>query len=366
MSTMSTIDRDAKFADENFRRFWIKKTLEKIISNEGAKEVISWILFDALGDKDRAVHMNIAWVGPAGAGKTTFSKVFAQALCVPFVEIGPDKHITSVIDLKTEIVKVLKENGLVTPEENHFTTSLKFGPKGLILPSMVILLDEVHELERTAPGVIQALLKATEINDGSLVAGRTTFDCRNVCWHFATTELGEMFDPFVTRFEQIRLRLYTKEEIALIIHSQNLDLDMSVCNLISSYCNRIPREALRFTQLVKKARHSLSELSWEQVVAKVAAARGIDEFGMTEQRLNILRALGQRPMSVVQLCASAACKPKELQKFVLPWLLESTPDQEPYVVTANKHYITAEGLKELDKRGISHKGESVLCSADRD
>lgn len=138
-----------------------------------------------------------------------------------------------------------------------------------------------------------------------------------------------------------------------------------VCQMIAGYCNRIPREALAFAQLVKKA-YKFEPQTWEMAIVKVAEKKGTDKYGMTRQRLNILRALGQRPMSINQLCAVASCKEEELRRLILPWLLESTPDQLPYVAVTNRHYITKEGLAELDKRGIEHKGEQVLCNLDRE
>jgi len=122
---------------------------------------------------------------------------------------------------------------------------------------------------------------------------------------------------------------------------------------------------LAFTKLVRKCRN-FESCSWNDAIVAVARKKGIDEYGMTSQRLNILRALGQRPMSINQLCATAGCKEDELRRLVLPWLLESTPDQASYIAVTNRHYITKEGLVELDKRGIVHKGEAVLCSFDRE
>jgi hypothetical protein len=51
--------------------------------------------------------------------------------------------------------------------------------------------------------------------------------------------------------------------------------------------------------------------------------------------------------------------------MVLPWLIESTADQQSLVVTSNRHYITKAGLQELDKRGIKHRGNDVLSSFEK-
>ena len=325
--------------------------LFKIVGNEDATTVLSWVLFDALNKSGHVCTKNIAFVGPSSAGKTMISKIFAEILGLPHVEISP-KSVTNVSDIIGLIEIALDKNFVATPTS----------PVNIIFPPMVILLDESHAFN---DAIIQSLLKATERSDAKLSVNGTTFDCKNVCWHFATTDLGKMFDAFINRFERINLRLYTKDEITKIIQKNNPDWDKSICMIIANYCNRIPREALAFAELVKMA-NKFSPASWEETAAIVADKKGIDRYGMTSQRLNILRALGQRPMSINQLCATAGCKEEELKKLVMPWLLEATPDQAPYVATTNRHYITKEGLIELDKRGIAHNGEAVLCSADRE
>ena len=319
--------------------------LFKIIGNEDAVELLSWILFDSLNNVGHTCKQNLAFVGPSSAGKTMISKVFAEVLGLPHVEISP-KSVNNATDVVKSILHTLN----------------KKAPVGnIVLPPMVILLDESHAFN---DNVIQSLLKATDRNDATLSINGTTLDCKNVCWHFATTDLGKMFDAFITRFERVNLRLYTKNEIAKIIQKNNNDWNESICMMVANYCNRIPRESLAFAELVRKA-YKFNLTTWEEAAAAVAKKKGIDEYGMTIQRLNVLIALGQRPLSVNQLCATVGCKDEELRKLILPWLLESTPDQNSYVSITNRHHITKEGLAELDKRGIKHKGEAALCTADK-
>jgi Holliday junction resolvasome RuvABC ATP-dependent DNA helicase subunit len=224
-------------------------------------------------------------------------------------------------------------------------------------------LDEAHAL---SDNVVLALLKATERKDALLRTEKgLTVDCRNVCWHLATTDRGKLFDAFDTRFEKLTLRLYTREEIARIIKMNYPKWDQSACDLVAKYCNRVPREALSFASAVELA-HNFHATGWEDAAKRVADLKGIDEFGMTRQRLDILSALGQHPMSINGLCVTAGVKEEELRKFIMPWLLESTADQKPLVTVTSRHYITKEGLAELDKRSVPHKeGGEVLAPMDR-
>lgn len=316
--------------------------LSAVVGNENSVKILKWVLFKALGDPRHVCPYNLAFLGPSSAGKTMISRLFSETLGTPHIEISP-KAVKNSHDIFKQIQQVFPS----IPQENGI----------YIVPPCVVLLDEAHALPSN---VEQALLKATERRDAMLVTEEgVRVDCQNVSWHFATTDVGKMFDAFVNRFTHINLRLYTRSEIAEIIKRNHREWDEEVCYKIAGYCSRVPREALSFANMVALA-HTSEGGDIDEVAAQVAEMKGIDPHGMTYQRLNLLRAMGQRPMSISQMCVVAGCKEEELRKFVLPWLMESTPDQEPYIVTTNRHYITETGLAELDRRGIDHRGEEVL------
>ena len=74
---------------------------------------------------------------------------------------------------------------------------------------------------------------------------------------------------------------------------------------------------------------------------------------MTGQRLRVLKSLGQGPIAANRLPNSAGCKIEELDKFILPWLLESTEEAPPMVIVTSRGYsITEAGLDELNKRKL--------------
>jgi Holliday junction resolvasome RuvABC ATP-dependent DNA helicase subunit len=316
-----------------------------IIANEEAKETLAIYLFDALGRASHVCPYNVAFYGPSSSGKTFMSKKTAAVLDIAYVEVNP-KSVKTINRLYEEIVKVLADRGIKIEGDN------------IVLPPMIVFVDEAHGLSEQLE---QALLKATEPKDRTLVTeSGIKLDCRNVWWQLATTERGRLFHAFDTRFEPINLKLYTKEELVQIIHNKFPNYDLGICQLISNYYSRIPREAIRFAQRVKLT-HNFAPGKWEQVVAKVAELKGIDPYGMTYQRLKILEALGRSPLTIGEMCIVAGCEEEELRKYVLPWLKESTPDQPPYIVAPHRHHLTEVGLAELDRRGISHQPkEEVL------
>jgi hypothetical protein len=107
---------------------------------------------------------------------------------------------------------------------------------------------------------------------------------------------------------------------------------------------------------------------WESVASRVAKDHNIDEFGMTFKRIEILKALGQSPISSSQLCYVVHVKEDELKKFIVSPLLARTKDQPiPLITMSSKGYtITPSGLKELDKRGIKNRGLKAMPAQIRD
>jgi len=340
------------------RRHWCDSTNPEnpfftYIGNDEAKKRLNRAAFDAFGRYNRRCPVNIALLGPASTGKTTLAKMTAKLLDLPFIELSP-RSIETMSDIAERIAKVLEETALEAADENLCGTLelQEVEPGKFYLPPCVIFIDEVHSLRKQ---IEQGLLQATERKDHQLVTENGwVFDTENVTWIIATTDRGSLFDAFDTRFMKIHLRLYSLAEIAQIIQVNNPDWDDDVCELVARFGGRVPREALAFGEEMR-SEHNMSGNDWETVAKTVAADNGIDDFGMSMQRLNILTALGQGAIARSRLGDVAQCKEEELMKFIMPPLLAKTPDQEPLVtITSRGFCITEAGIGELDKRGIKH------------
>jgi hypothetical protein len=325
------------------------------IGNMKAVNKLQRIDFDGLGKYNHCTtDLNVAVVGRAGGGKTELVRRHNRARRLPLVEISP-RAVKTSHDIFMEAHRVCLACGLPLVQlgrENNY-----------VLPPIDLFIDEVHAL---TPMVVQALLKATEFKDGTLVTERgVTVNCRNVHWIIATTDRGKLFDAFDTRFTKVALSLYNKEEIAQIVHVNHLDWDMEVCQLVAHYCARVPREALAFAREMQ-LEHNRNPDDWTVIAARVAEDNDIDPYGMTYQRLAILKALGQGPVAEKRLPIIAGVKAEELEKFVLPWLLEMTDDQMPFVTVTHRGYaLTEAGMAELEKRKIPTRAilRSALVSA---
>jgi len=326
--------------------------LNKFIGNKEAKRRLSRAVFSALGKENRCCsEYSFAICGPASTGKTYLAKLFAKSLDIPFVSIEP-QSIRRVHDIFEEIKRVCSEC-----EEDIDIVQNEDG--GYILPPMVVFIDEVHNLRDS---VVQGLLKATEPNDRSMVTEEGCMvSTSHVCWMIATTDRGDLFDAFDTRFQKVNLRLYTKREMARIIKMNNPDWDDSTCLLVAKYNSHVPREALAFARDMRVEYEMNGNISWEECAEAVAGDHGIDEWGMTNSRVDVLKALGQRPISCAQLQYVVHVKEEELKKFVMPPLLARTPESEPLVTVSTKGYtITLEGIAELEKRGLPNRGLDAM------
>ncbi len=188
-------------------------------------------------------------------------------------------------------------------------------------------------------------------------------DCRKVCWVIATTERGRLFPALDNRFRKIHLELYGADDIARIIQLDRPHWNLPLCQLAASYCGRVPREALAFAADMETEWEQKGIEDWEAIAARVAGSHGIDRFGLTRQRLNVLVALGQLgPVSKGRMADHASCGIEELEKFVMPALLAVTADAPAMVAVTNKGYaITYRGIEELERRGIPHRGTEVVA-----
>lgn len=355
---------EGKIGSNEFRKWLLDRPaspFSKFVGNEKAIRRLKRSLFSALGRSDHSCPDNLAFLGPASAGKTVLNKLCADVLSIPFVEIHP-RSITTGDDLLQRIAESL-DNFLLPSDPEHgvahavrersikSVVTLELEPEGnkVVIPPCWILFDEVHALKKN---VEQMLLKATERGDRTLVTENGwVVDLSNVTMAIATTDRGLLFDAFDTRFTKIHLRYYSKAEIANIVKIVNPEWSDEVCSLVSRYGGLVPREALGFAHEMRLENEMNPDSSWEEIAWIVAQDHGIDKLGMSLQRLEILKTLHDNPVSKSRMADVAGCKEEELVKFIMPPLMAKTPDQEPLVTVTSKGYtITEAGERELELR----------------
>lgn len=312
------------------------------IGNERAVKKMQVAAFTALSRFNHVMcDLSFALFGPSSAGKTTLAKLYAECVELPFVEISP-RSIKTLDDFFKAISKVCLEEGLGLVEVEKLDN--------YHLPPLVILLDEVHAL---SDGIIQGLLKATEFKDGILVTeSGKSINCKNVTWMCATTDEGKLFDAFRTRFDPINLDYLSKTDVGRVIKLNNPDFSESACNLIAHFNSRIVRQALSFSRYVKM-RMAMEGGTLEENIKQVAKDEGIDEYGMRKIHLKILTSLSHGPIAKNRMSNLIGRKDEEVERYILPWLLVSTEDQEAYISVSSRGYVLTEsGHKELERRGL--------------
>lgn len=331
--------------------------LNKFIGNKEAIRRLSRAAFSAFSKENRdCSDYSFAICGPPSTGKTYLAKLFASTLELPFVQIEP-QAIKKVHDIFLETQKVCKEysKGVIAGSLSLHD----YGGNKYVLPPMIIFIDEVHNLKSS---VVQGLLKATEPKDRVMFTELGYYvSTSKVCWIIATTDRGDLFDAFDTRFQKVSLRLYSKQEMSRIVKMNNPDWSNELCLLVAEYNSHVPREAIAFAKDMR-VEYEMNPNLWKEIAKSVAKDHGIDEFGMTFTRLDALKALGQAPISASQMPFVVHVKEEELKKFIMPPLLARTPDQKtPLVTVCNKGYsITPVGLMELDRRSIPHRGLEAI------
>jgi len=316
----------------------------KFIGNDKALRILQGAAFKALSHPLHQISDQFfAIFGPSSTGKTTLAKMFADTLEIPFIEIHP-RAVNSALDIMVKAAEVFENYSPIpggTLELQPYCPGGVRQPNTFRFPPCVIFLDEIHLM---TPKLVQSLLKATDKNNPVLDTGKYTIKCDCVCWMCATTDRGLLFDAFDSRFIKVNLELYSKAELAQIVGIHNPTFNDALCELVAFYGSHVPREALDFARQMR-IEMEMEPADWEDVAKRVASNNGIDEFGMTEQRVRILKALSKGPVSKDHMCLVAGCKVEELERFVMPALLV-----ELVTVGPRGYVITAAGLKELELR----------------
>lgn len=327
-----------------------KCPFSRFVGNDKAVRKLQVAAYKALGHPGHLMRdLSFAIFGPASAGKTTLARLYAETVELPFVEVSP-KQVKTLDDLFDLISSVLSSCGLPLIDE---------GNKRYRLPPCVIFIDEVHAL---VDSVVQGLLKATEFNDAVMATERgVVLRTYSATWLIATTDEGKLFDAFRTRFSPVHLNYLNKSEIASVVKLAHPDLDLATCELVAHYNSRVPRKALEFARYMKMVREMELTKSWEDIAKQVAHDEGIDEFGMHNLHLKVIRALANGSISQKRMPTVVGRKEEEVERFVMPWLMTETEDQPALVTMTSRGYaLTDAGMEEIAKRDIPYKGMSVI------
>lgn len=337
--------------------------LNKIIvgdSNKQAKHTLRSLAFGAYRHPNhscRGLGFGI-YCGP-GQGKTYVVKCWAETIGIPYLFIQSDT-LNSTWELFEKLMALFEAHGTpLVPISNEYHFAI---------PPCIVFLDEGHSLSKDLR--TGGLLNAMETHDGWLQTsmGRNqpvyTIDCQEICWVTASTDPGLIFkqsQAFYDRFPQhVIWQPANKEEVAQIVKQKFPDLPMEACCLAAEY-RKNPRKAVDFARLMEIEK-SMMVSSWVEAAESVAKQQGIDQSGLLFKQIDLLSALGQRPIANKYLANAVHCRQEELEAILLPELLEDRTGRGPLVVVTPKGYaLSWAGINELNKRGIKNKGNTVVA-----
>lgn len=341
--------------DEPLRRMLCKRentVFKNYIGQDGAVERILDLLYQGYSHSEHLVAENVMLAGPPSTGKTTLVKLLCESLMIPVVltdanqvnsgiSLG-DKKISSGSDT---ILHLILDLFARTDQPLQGVMAGSFAV--YTAPVMAIFVDEIHGLKRKTA---DALLKATERNDGMLFGKDCVVDCRNVLFIGATTSWGKLHSAFTTRFLRVDLISPTEDEVTKIVKINNPDFSDELCDEVVFYGSLVPREALAFARSIRRhAERSGDRLT--NCVWACAQREGIDQWGMRRQRVQILQALKNSPngLNLRNICAAISCESEEVVTHWLPPLLFSKPPMVAY--DGSVYSLTDFGESELIKRG---------------
>ncbi len=336
-----TLDRIMNaFSPENKDCFF-----KDIIGQEIAKKKLRRAAVAALQRWDHdCSDYNFLITGPSSVGKTTIVKTFAKILKLPFIEVSP-RAIQSMDDLFLLILKTLVQSNPPLPlmpqkSSNNFE-----------LPPCIIFIDEAHALRK---GIQNDLLKAIEADDRQFATeAGDNVSTKNVCWFFATTEVGDLFGPLLNRFTEINLKPYNKSEIAQIVKKKFPMFDDDICERVAHFESRVPRRAISFANELYQEKMQRPDDMLFDLALEIAEENEIDEHGMQKRHLHILKLLAEKPISKDRLALSLHVGKEELEKLIMPPIMLSTIDSPALVTVCQGGYtVTEAGLAELIKRDI--------------
>jgi len=282
------------------------KTLDEYIGQEKAKENLSILLEAAKLRGDTLDHVLL--YGPPGLGKTTLSAILAA-------EMGVNLRITSgpAIEKKGDLVALL--------------TNLQEGD--------VLFIDEIHRISRTIEEILYPAMEdfAVDFIVGKGPAARSIhLSLAPFTLIGATTRAGQLSKPLRDRFGvQMRLELYTPEELAMIVRRSASILDVPIDDdgaiEIASRSRGTPRIANR---LLKRVRDFAQVKGDGRITLEMAQNAlkmlEIDELGLdnTDRRMleTIIRFYNGGPVGLEALAATIGEEAVTLEDVCEPYLLQ--------------------------------------------
>ena len=248
--------------------------------------------------------------GNAGLGKTTIARALANELGVP-IEIANGASMTTSRDILPYLMKM--ERG------------------------SILFIDEIHRVNKKVQEYMLTVIEdfrldivipATKKDAGETI----TIDLPKFCLLGATTEMGELVQPFLDRFKLKHfMRFYSSDELLLMLKGNSPKLQANVSeeglNVIAKASRGTPRIANNLLEWVRdyQIANNIQSLHKEQVT-QAMKMQGIDENGLNPIDRDYLSALEklskESPVGVSTLCSALSLDKNTIEQKIEPWLIQ--------------------------------------------
>lgn len=289
----------------------------RVVGQEEAKRTVTRLLDEARLQDPPVLAETILFTGPASTGKTLFSTAIAESLRLPYVEVT-GTMLASIDKLFDQIDSALVERGL-----RYSDSGRRGGLPFREYPPLVVFVDECHQLKRS---VQDALLTMTEPSERTAKLGSFIADMSKTTVLLATTDSAKLAKPLKTRAREIRLKPYTRDEVAEIVGRDNRGWSLEVRRLIAMAGRMTPRvakERAKDLRRILQQDHSGGRPSEALVLGVMTDEWGLDRLGLSEQDHTYLRLLldSRGPAGLSNLASRMDLEPEQLELDIEPFLV---------------------------------------------
>ena len=248
--------------------------------------------------------------GGAGLGKTTLARALANELDVP-IQIANGASLTTNKDVLPYLMKV--ERG------------------------SIFFIDEIHRVNKKVQEYLLTVIEdfrldivipASKNSEGETVS----IDIPKFCFVGATTEMGDLVQPFLDRFKLKHfIHQYTVEELRLLLDinakKMNINISEDAMKVVAKVSRGTPRIANNFLEWLRdyKVANNLQGLHKTEAT-QALQMQGIDENGLNPIDRKYLKFLEKLPkgtaIGVNTLCSALSLDRQTIENKIEPYLIQ--------------------------------------------
>ncbi len=300
------IDPNGGGDDLQFDNTLRPQSLAEMLGQEKTKQQLG-IAIEAARQRGEAMD-HVLLYGPPGLGKTTLSYVIAK-------ELGVEIYPTSgpLLERPSELA------GMLTTME----------------PRDVLFIDEIHRVNRVVEEYLYSAMEDFKIDiiiDQGPAARSVSVPLEPFTLVGATTRQGLLTSPMRARFGlTAHLDYYSVAELAEIVKRDARLLNFSVSESGAMEIARRSRGTARIAKRWLRRARDFAQVQGEgeidaEVVQKALVIHSVDELGLDEMDITLLRAIIEKfnggPVGLSNLAAIIGEEAETIEEVVEPYLIK--------------------------------------------